>query len=79
MTVPDISIVIVSHNHARYLPDCVRSLAPNLHAPQLEVFVVDNCSADGSARLVRESFPWVKLIENKQRLGFAGTVGQDDD
>jgi len=71
MTTPDISIVIVSHNHAGYLPDCLRSLAPNVHASQLEVFVVDNCSTDGSALLVREGFPWVKLIENQRRLGFA--------
>jgi len=71
MISPDISIVIVSHNHARYLPACLHSLAPAQHTLQLEVFVVDNCSTDGSATLVRESFPWVKLIENEQRSGFA--------
>lgn len=71
MTPPDISIVIVSHNHARYLGDCLSSLAPALHSPRLEVLLVDNCSTDGSANLVRHGFPWVHLIENKQRNGFA--------
>jgi GT2 family glycosyltransferase len=67
----DISIVIVSHNHARFLQDCLSSLLARWHAPSLEVFVVDNCSQDGSADLVRKDFPWVNLIENQQRKGFA--------
>ena len=71
MTSPDLSVVVVSHNHARYLPKCLGSLAPELHALQMEVFVVDNCSTDGAASLVRADFPWVKLIENECRLGFA--------
>jgi GT2 family glycosyltransferase len=60
--VPDISIVIVSHNHARYLSKCLHSLSPILHVLHLEIFVVDNCSTDGSADLVRNDFPWVNFI-----------------
>jgi GT2 family glycosyltransferase len=37
-----------------------------------EVIVVDNGSADGSAALVHERYPQVRLIENGRNLGFAG-------
>jgi GT2 family glycosyltransferase len=36
-----------------------------------EVFVVDNASADGSCQMVKQRFPDVKLIENKQNFGFS--------
>jgi N-acetylglucosaminyl-diphospho-decaprenol L-rhamnosyltransferase len=36
-----------------------------------EVFVVDNASADDSAAMVRKRFPWVRLIENRENVGFA--------
>jgi GT2 family glycosyltransferase len=36
-----------------------------------EVFVVDNNSVDGSIALIREKFPQVKLIANKNNNGFS--------
>jgi GT2 family glycosyltransferase len=39
-----------------------------------DVWVVDNASADGSAALVRERFPWVKLIASTENLGFGAAV-----
>lgn len=68
---PDLSVVIVSHNHARYLTACLNSLRPEHHRIRLEVWVVDNCSVDGSAQLVREQFPFVRLLQNDVRRGFS--------
>ena len=39
--------------------------------PNVEVFVVDNASTDGSTTMVRERFPWVDLVESYDNLGFA--------
>jgi GT2 family glycosyltransferase len=36
----------------------------------IDVTVVDNASADGSAEMVAEQFPWVRLIRNERNLGF---------
>jgi GT2 family glycosyltransferase len=41
-----------------------------------EVFVVDNASADDSVNAIKSSFPWVKLIENKENYGFARANNQ---
>ncbi len=73
---PEVSVVIVSHNHAPYLPACLASLAPERQAVALEVFVVDNGSTDGSAAIVRDHFPWVTLLENQTRRGFAANNNQ---
>lgn len=70
MSHPDLSIVIVSHNHAAYLDPCLGSLAPDQHSLTLEVFVVDNVSTDNTVEIVRQ-YAWVQLIANAQRQGFA--------
>lgn len=67
----DLSIVIVSHNHAPFLPTCLESLEPAMQHLDTEVFVVDNCSTDGSAQLVHRHLPEAHLIVNDQRRGFA--------
>src|SRR3989304_1719411 len=39
---------------------------------RFEVIVSDNDSTDASRMLLKESYPWVVLLENDQNLGFAG-------
>lgn len=41
-----------------------------------EVFVVDNNSVDGSMQMVKQKFPWVIAIENKENLGFSKANNQ---
>ncbi len=41
-----------------------------------EVWVVDNQSVDGSVQMVKEKFPWVKLIANKDNVGFSKANNQ---
>lgn len=67
----DLSIVIVTHNHAPYLAACLKSLQPARERLDMEVIVVDNCSTDGSADLVRQHMPDARLIVNERRHGFA--------
>jgi N-acetylglucosaminyl-diphospho-decaprenol L-rhamnosyltransferase len=38
--------------------------------PATEVIVLDSASADGSAVMVRERFPWVRLIAESENIGF---------
>lgn len=42
----------------------------------VEVFVVDNNSVDNSVEMVREKFPQVKIIANKENVGFSKANNQ---
>jgi GT2 family glycosyltransferase len=43
---------------------------------EAEIFVVDNNSVDGSAHLIREKFPELHFIENKENVGFSKANNQ---
>src|SRR5262245_40663961 len=91
-TEPDLSIVIVNWNTRDLLAQCLESVVatPHLQIPDsvnqsgilhlppftLEVWVVDNCSTDGSAQMVQARFPWVRLVENQENIGFAPANNQ---
>jgi GT2 family glycosyltransferase len=66
-----LSIVVVSYNVSTYLKQCLQSVEKALEGIEAEVFVVDNCSTDDSVSMVKAAFPWVRLIENKENMGFA--------
>lgn len=65
----EVSIVIVNFNTRELLRDCLLSLRAT--APNSEIVVVDNASADGSQDMVRIEFAGTKLIENVENLGFS--------
>lgn len=73
---PDLSVVIVSWNTQSMLRDCLASLYNSGVRAALEVFVVDNGSADGSPDMVANEFPAVKLIRNDLNTGFAAANNQ---
>ncbi len=66
-----LSIIIVNYNVQYFLEQCLLSVEKALVDIEAEIFVVDNNSVDSSVAMVREKFPEVKLIENKQNTGFA--------
>jgi len=72
----DISIIIVSFNTKGLLRQCLRSIYANLYDLCAEMFVVDNASIDGSPEMVKHEFPQVKLIENRENVGFARANNQ---
>jgi GT2 family glycosyltransferase len=67
---PAISILIVSFNTKDVLRECLESVKLSSVDLAVETIVVDNCSRDGSAAMVREEFPWVHVIESPENLGF---------
>jgi GT2 family glycosyltransferase/lipopolysaccharide/colanic/teichoic acid biosynthesis glycosyltransferase len=71
-----LSIVIVNYNVKYFLEQCLNSVRKATEGIQAEVFVVDNNSVDSSCTMVKEKFPEVKLIENKENLGFSRANNQ---
>jgi N-acetylglucosaminyl-diphospho-decaprenol L-rhamnosyltransferase len=66
-----LSIIIVSWNTRKLLENCLDSVLANPPTAPLEIWVVDNASTDDSPRMVREKFPQVHLLENRENVGFA--------
>lgn len=76
MSLPDLSIVIVSYNVREYLRECLNSVPAACGGLSVEVFVADNASRDDSAALVEREFPDVHLTVNSENLGMARAVNQ---
>jgi GT2 family glycosyltransferase len=72
----DLSIIIVSWNVRDILRANLNAIYNNNGDLDLEVFVVDNNSSDGSADMVRQAFPQARLISNNENLGFAKANNQ---
>ena len=68
---PKLSIIILNHNTVALTRNCLASIEKNRNGVPLEVIVSDNGSSDGSLEMIREEFPWVKVVENETNLGFA--------
>jgi GT2 family glycosyltransferase len=66
----DVSICIVNWNTRDYLHRCVQSINERTSGITYEIIVVDNASSDDSAAMLKEKFPWCKVIESPVNLGF---------
>ena len=67
----DLSVIILSYNTKDLLEQALHTVAEAAAGMAAEVFVVDNASRDGSADMVAQNFPKVRLIRNQKNLGFA--------
>lgn len=67
---PLVSVIIVNYNGRIFLRKCISSLLSQSY-PAIEIILVDNGSSDDSIGYVKKEFPSVKIISNKENLGFA--------
>jgi len=67
----DLTIVIVNWNTRELLRNCLRSVQEHQGELTVQVIVVDNKSADGSAEMVSRDFSAVELIQSGGNIGFA--------
>lgn len=65
-----VSIIIVNWNGKEYLKNCLFSLKDQNYK-NIEIVFVDNNSHDGSIDYVKNNFPKIKIILNKENLGYA--------
>jgi GT2 family glycosyltransferase len=74
--IPEISIVIVNWNTADLLKNCIQSIIENTQQGTYEIIVIDNGSRDGSVGMVKQLFPAVILLQNKENIGFVKANNQ---
>ncbi len=73
----DLSVIILSFNTKDITKRCLeklqvaRAYCEKKLANKIEVIVLDNASSDGSAQMIKQDYPWVKLIISKENTGFS--------
>jgi GT2 family glycosyltransferase len=71
-----LSIVIVNFNVRYFLEQCLNAVYRSVCNFEYEIFVVDNNSSDDSLQMLRDKFPQVKIIANKDNVGFSKANNQ---
>lgn len=81
-----ISVVITAYNVAEYIAECLNSVLGQSYQ-RIEIIVVDDCSTDGTAEIVREyagKYGNIRVIRNEEnkgagmsrRIGIADATGE---
>jgi GT2 family glycosyltransferase len=77
------TVLVLNYNGREHLEECLGSLGtqdvfvpgwpgqPREAAARDEVWLVDNASTDGSAELLAEKFPWVRVVSSDSNIGFS--------
>ncbi|MBS1773156.1 MAG: glycosyltransferase [Bacteroidetes bacterium] len=71
-----LSVIIVNYNVKYFLEVCLHSVFRAASGIAAEVIVVDNDSKDGSIAMIKSKYPQVRLIENKENVGFGKANNQ---
>ena len=73
-TAPTVSIVFLVYNRREELRTSLRNMLAESDYPRgrVDVIVVDNASDDGSAEMVQDEFPDVRLIRRDRNCGVSG-------
>ncbi|MDQ4082581.1 MAG: glycosyltransferase family 2 protein, partial [Actinomycetota bacterium] len=69
-----VTVVIPTLNARELLTAALESLVGQTR--RADVVVVDNGSTDGTAELVRERFPHVRIVRNETNLGFGRAINR---
>ena len=71
-----ISVIILNYNVRYFLEQCILSVQRSLNNFDAEIIVIDNNSTDDSCQMVKDQFPEIILIENKENVGFSKANNQ---
>jgi len=78
--IPDVSIIVCSYNHSRFLERCIRSLNHQIHIDQksYEIIVVDDGSTDDTDRVLNNysHIPNLRIIKNEQNVGLPTSLNK---
>jgi GT2 family glycosyltransferase len=72
----ELSVIIVSYNVRDYLRQALHSVIAAAAGISHEITVVDNCSSDGSARMVMSEFRSVRLIASDTNEGYSAACNR---
>ena len=73
----NLSIIIVIYNVEEYIISCIQSIYKHSRSNyKFEIIVIDNNSSDDSVKKIKEQYPNVNLIENRENCGYSIAANQ---
>lgn len=70
MEAPKVAVVILNYNGLHWLKTFLADVISK--SKEADVIIADNASSDKSLDYVKEHFPSLKIVENKENTGYAG-------
>ena len=67
---PLVTFVTVNYKTPHYIRQLLKGVEEAHFSFPFEYILVDNASGDGTVEMIRERFPWVKVIESPKNVGF---------
>lgn len=67
----DVTIGLLCYRDRQLIDDLLSSIERSQQRYRYEFLLSDNGSSDGTREMVREKYPYVKILENNQNLGVA--------
>lgn len=75
-TLPPVTVCMVTYNAVALLPDSLTRLLTLTNYPAVRWLVVDNASTDGTADLVAQQFPQIRLARMASNLGYPAALNR---
>ncbi|RAP32962.1 hypothetical protein DID75_03495 [Candidatus Marinamargulisbacteria bacterium SCGC AG-410-N11] len=72
LTAADIAVIIPAYNRDQHISKAIQSVLNQTQLPG-EIIVVDDGSSDNTVAIIKERFPSVKLIQNKNNQGVSAS------
>ncbi|GGN92912.1 glycosyltransferase family 2 protein [Saccharibacillus kuerlensis] len=72
----DVSILILNYNTCQLTMDCIHSVFASQTRYEYEIILIDNNSSDNSVEVLSRTFPSIRMIVNKENVGFAKANNQ---
>lgn len=73
MSIPKVSVLIITYNHARFIAKAVESVLEQITDFHVDIDILDDCSTDGTSNILREfkqKYPdRINLTVNEKNIG----------
>lgn len=76
---PDVSVIVCTYNHGKWIERCLRSLVNQdfIKSNEYEVIVVDDCSKDYTQKILKNfKFENFKFFKNSKNLGLPNSLNK---